>query len=90
MKYLVLAVFSDGHGQICTHSKIIDLGFANPEYEEEKIIDSIAGSDKDNLWEVFVFSSAQNYGDAPTQVAYWNLDDGLFGEQEDEDEDEDE
>lgn len=93
MKYLVFAVFQDsGSNQIATHSKEMDLGFNDPEDRAEDIIDHIVGSglSKTNLWEVFVFKSAQNYGDAPEQVAYWNLDDGLFGEQEDDEEDEDE
>lgn len=92
MRYLVFAVFSDGFGgEIATHSKEMDLGFDDPKNQESKIIDSIAdsGLGKNSLWEVFVFKSAQNFGDAPEQVAYWNQEDGLFGKQ-DELEDEDE
>lgn len=86
MKYLVFAVFqAPESAEVFTHSKEVDLGFASPEDEAENIIDGIASSGlgKANLWEVFVFRSAQNYGDAPEQVAYWNLDDGLFGDEED-------
>lgn len=72
MKYLVLAVFSDG-SNVATHSKEFDCGFDSPEDRAEDIINSIAdsGLGKTNLWEVFVYKSAQNFGDAPEQVAYW-------------------
>jgi len=92
MKYLVFAVFqAPDSEEVFTHSKELDLGFKNPDDEAEAIIEDIAksGLGKANLWEVFVFKSAQNFGDAPEQAAYWNLDDGLFGEEEAEDESDD-
>ena len=84
MRYLVFAVFSDGQGEVATHSKEYDCGFNNPNDMAEEIIADVSASGlgRQSLWEVFVFQSAQNYGDAPNQVAYWNLDDGLFGEEE--------
>lgn len=88
MQYLVLGVW-EGEDSPFTLSRVMELGFSEPEDEPEKIISYIAneGLGKERLWEVFVFASAQNYGTAPEQVAYWNQEDGLFGEQEDEEED---
>lgn len=94
MKYLVFAVFQDfGSGNVLTHSKDMDLGFDNPEDKKEEIIDSIcqSGMPRERLFEVFVFKSAQNYGSAPEQVAYWNeedISDSDFDADEPDDEDE--
>jgi hypothetical protein len=91
MQYLVLGVWHDpGSGNVATHSKTIELCFKEPEDEADMIIDDLCstGIERGLLHEVFVFKSAQNYGTAPEQAAYWTADDGLFGEQEDEEEDE--
>jgi hypothetical protein len=89
MKYLVLGVWA-GQDSPFTLSREMELGFDEPEDRAASIIELMAneGIGRESLWEVFVFKSAQNYGDAPEQVAYWNLDDGLFGEQEDEEDEE--
>ena len=87
MNYLVLAVW-EGEDSPFTLSREMHV-LNEPEDEPEKIISYIAkeGLGRERLWEVFVFRSAQNYGSAPEQVAYWNQEDGLFGEPEDEEED---
>lgn len=82
MKYLVFAVLADGCN-VATHSREYECA-GNPEDEKENIITSITESGLGHLclYEVFVFKSAQNFGYAPEQVAYWNLDD--FDDSEDE------
>ncbi len=92
MRYLVLGVWHDPEsGNVATHSKEIDLAFADPEDEAEKVISDLCstGLDRESLHEVFVFKSAQNYGSAPEQAAYWTADDGYFGEGEEEESDQD-
>lgn len=79
MKYLVLAVFVGDFGsQVATHSKEMDLG--SKDLEAQEIIDDIvsSGLGKDNLYEVFVWKSADNSQEAPVCVAYWTLDDGFW------------
>ncbi len=92
-RYLVLAVFFDSRShQVITHSKKWTCGNNDfPEDNAEKIIESIAdsGLGKDHLFEVFVFQSINSEME-PKQVAYWNLDDELFGGEEMDFEDEDE
>jgi hypothetical protein len=89
MKYLVFAVYSN-NGHVATHFNNIDLGFKNPEDVPDKIINKLGktGLDNDSLYELFVFKSAQNFGDAPEQVAYWNREDDVFGGFKEEDEEE--
>jgi len=88
MNYLVLGVW-EGEDSPFTLSREMHV-LNEPEDEAEKIISFIAseGLGRERLWEVFVFMSAQNYGSAPEQVAYWNQEDGLFGEQEEEEDEE--
>lgn len=82
MKILIFAVLHDGCGEVATHSKDYEIGIGvNPEDEAEAIIQDIASTSigRVNIYEVFCFKSAANFGDAPEQVAYWNQEDGLFG-----------
>lgn len=93
MKYLVFGVWHDAiSNQVATHSKEIDLAFKDPEDEAEEVISDLCktGLDRGSLYEVFVYKSAQNYGDAPELAAHWTLDDGLFGEDQEDEPDEDE
>jgi hypothetical protein len=79
MNYLVLAVW-EGEDSPFTLSREMHI-LNEPEDEPQKIISYMAneGIGRERLWEIFVFKSAQNYGSAPEQVAYWNQEDGLFG-----------
>lgn len=84
MRYLILAVFTDG----VTQTRIMDLGFALPGEKAKEIIERItdaSGFGKDTLREVFVYKSAINYGDAPIQEAHWKADNGFFGVEDDDD-----
>lgn len=83
MRYLVFAIFQESDGSnLASYSKELQLEFKDPEGEAEEIIIDILESSEMNrscLYELFVFKSAQNFGDAPVQVAYWNQEDDLFG-----------
>lgn len=84
MRYLILAVFTDG----VTQTRIMDLGFFSPDEKVEGIIEGITntpGFVKNSLREVFVYKSAINYGDAPIQEAHWKADNGFFGVEDDDD-----
>ena len=79
MKYLVFAIWeSDTPFSL---SREIDLD-KSPPLCSWGVIDYIAkeGLGKASLFEVFVFQSVHE--GAPKQVAYWNQDDGLFGDEE--------
>ena len=93
MKYLVLGIWHEAEsGNVASHSKVIDLEFKDPEDEAPEIIKELCKTGLDRLYlhEVFVYKSAQNYGDEPEQVAYWTTGDGLFGEDADEEDEDDE
>jgi hypothetical protein len=73
MNYLLFAVYHNDC-DVITHSREVE--FENHFSMEDVLLElDTTGMNRENLHEVFVFQSATNKNDAPTQEGYWNTDD---------------
>lgn len=90
MDYTIIAVFCSAQdGTVSTCSRITHTNL-NPRDEKEKIIGEVLTASHfsmDELCEVFVLKSAQNYGSAPEMVEHWTPSNGDFDDDDDMDPD---